>query len=306
MTTEKLNQIYESLKLHSKEYAIDEIFQLFIDNQLVVSELEILLGKFNYYLPDDFHKMDKSEQKKYHQHKKHLIHLVDGKETIETYSVFNKAYFYELVEASSKNKSITKSLMQYAGQICSMPIHIITMQHVKVKNLDFFMQKKDFVDIIDNQTFMTKKIRTLYDLYFYVLLSSNMAIPKPKKMKLMGQLNDFFKNKSGFDLDLEIPFNNFIMFIEMLLSSLPRKNANTIKMKFLCYKPTYLNDNEYNMSLENPRTLINKHYQAMVQNKVKEVVNYYNKHQDILNSFPYNGYTSIYYSLLEEVKHEKS
>ena len=111
MTVEKLNQIYENLKLHSKQYAVDEIFQMFIDNQLTVSELEALLNKFNYLLPEEFFSLDKTEQKKYHQHKKHEIHLINDKETIVTYSIFNKRYFYELVDASSKNKSVTKSLM---------------------------------------------------------------------------------------------------------------------------------------------------------------------------------------------------
>ena len=303
MTVEKMNQIYESLKLHSKEFAVDEIFQMFIDNQITVSELEILLGKFNYELPNEFFYMDKCDQKKFHQHKKHKIHLVNGVETIVTYPVFNKAYFYELVEASAKNKSVTKSLMEYSGQLDYVGLHIITMQHIKLKNLDFFMQRKALVDIIENKTFSGKKIRTLYDFYFYVLSLSDKQPFVQNKITLLNQLKDFFKNKSGFNLDLDLPFVRFVSFIEMLLCNLPKKNANTIKMKFLCYKHDYLNEDEYNTSLENCRTLINKHYQSMIPNKVKEVVNYYNKHPEILNSFHYNGYTAIYYSLLEEVKH---
>lgn len=306
MTIEKLNQIYESLKLHSKEFAVDEIFQLFIDNQITVSELESLLSRFSYVLPEVFYKMEKSEQKTFHQHKKHLIHITKDNETIVTYSIFNKAYYYELVEASSKNKSVTKALMQYAGELDNLGIYIITMQHIKLRNLDFFMQRKQLVDIIENKTFLGKKIRTLYDFYFYVLSLSEKPPLVHQKMALLNQLSDFFKNKSGLNLDLNLPYVRFVSFIEMLLSNLPRKNANTIKIKFLCYKPEYLDENEYNYSLENCRTLINKHYQSMIPNKVKEVVNYYNKNQDILNSFNYNGYTAIYYSLLEEVKHDKS
>lgn len=303
MTVEKLNQIYENLKLHSKQYAVDEIFQMFIDNQLTVIELEALLNKFNYLLPEEFFSLEKADQKKFHQHKKHEIHLINDKETIVTYSIFNKRYFYELVDASSKNKSVTKSLMAYSGELDNLPIHIITMQNVKLKNIDFFMQRKVFVDIIDNKTFLGKKIRTLYDLYFYVLSIPDKPAFSKNKMALLNQLKDFFKNKSGMNLDLDLPFVRFVSFIEMILSSLPRKIANTIKMRFLCYKPDYINDDEYNVSLENGRTLINKHYQSMIKTKIKEVVNYYNKHPEVLNSFNYNGYTAIYYSLLEEVKH---
>ena len=304
MTVEKMNEIYENLKLHTKEYAVDEIFQMFIDNQLTVSELETLLGMFSYHLPTEFYDLDKTEQKKYHQHKKHKIHLVNGKETIVTYSTFNNAYFYELVEASTKNKSVTKALIDYSGQLDDMAIHIITMQNVRLRNLDFFMQRTVFKEIIDNKTYLGSKIKTLYDLCFYVLsLPEKTHKEKNLKTSLYTQIKDFFKNKSGFKLDLELPFVTFVFFIEMILSSIPRKNANTIKVKFLCYKPEYIRENEYNKTLENCRTLINKHYQAMIPNKVKEVVSYYNKHQDIINSFNYNGYSAIYYSLLEEVKH---
>ena len=130
MTTEKLNQIYESLKLHTKEYAVDEIFQLFIDNQITISELDTLLKRFSYVLSDDFFELDKTEQKQYHQHKKNIVHLVNNKETIETYSIFNKAYFDEMVEASAKNKSVTKALIEYVGQLDNLPIVIITMQNI--------------------------------------------------------------------------------------------------------------------------------------------------------------------------------
>ena len=94
MTVDKLNQIYDDLKLHSKEYAIDSAFQLFIDNQITVVELEKLLLKFDYVLPEDFFYLNKYEQKKYHQHKINKIYIENGTKTIKTYSCFNRIYYY--------------------------------------------------------------------------------------------------------------------------------------------------------------------------------------------------------------------
>ena len=106
MTIEEMNQIVENLKLQSKEKIIDDAFQLFIDNQVVLSEFEYILKKLNYELPKEFYDLPTNEQKRYHQHVRRQIEFTDkGPLTIES-QIYNKPYFYELVEASKKNKKI--------------------------------------------------------------------------------------------------------------------------------------------------------------------------------------------------------
>ena len=303
MTTEKLNQIYESIKHYSKLQAVDAVFQMFIDNQIVVSELEELLKKFNYLLPDYFYNLDKTEQKMYHQHHYHEIHLVNGKETVVTYARYNKAYFYELINAAKKNKSITETLMKYVGDLDILPVTIIALQNIKIKNITYIQTRPNILALIEDKKFMGKKILTLYDLYFYLTSLNEKAKDGKEAAKVLVQLKDYFKNKSGLNLNFDLPFITFVFAMEQLLLTIPRKIANTIKMKFLCYKPNYLPEDEYNVSLENGRTLINKHIKSIIPGRMKKTVNYYNKHQDIISSFGANGYLAIYYSLLEEVKH---
>ena len=303
MTTEKLNQIYESIKHYSKLQAVDTVFQMFIDNQIVVSELDELLKKFNYSLPEYFYNLDKTEQKMYHQHYYREIHLINEKETIVTYARYNKTYFYELIEAAKKNKSITETLMKYVGDLDILPVTIIAMQNIRIKNLTFIQTRPNILELIENKKFNGKKILTLYDLYFYLVGLNEKAKDGKEAAIVLVQLKDFFKNKSGLNLNFDLPFVIFVFAMEQLLSTIPRKIANTIKMKFLCYKPNYLPESEYNVSLENGRTLINKHIKTIIPGRMRKTVTYYNKHHDIISSFGPNGYLAIYYSLLEEVKH---
>ena len=292
MTITELNQIVESLKLTSKEKMIDEAFQYFIDNQINIQELKYILDNIKYKLRDEFYDMDIDYQKRYHQHKERVVTFTDkGVVTIEK-EIFNKPYFYELVEASKKNKAMTLLLISYARKLDSLPISFVAMKYIRLKNLNYALTHNwlEYADKYD--------IKNLYDFYMH------LAHAKKTKdiLKMIDQLIAFLKKDTLLKLDLDLPFVKFAFDVESILSRMNPKIANTIRIRFLVYKPEYINDNEYNKTMENPRTLINKHKASFVPREIKELTEYYSKdNKKILDSFNDNGYRAIYYSILEEV-----
>ena len=294
MTNSELNQIIDTLKLSAKEKMIDDAFQYFIDNQINVDELDYILKGINYNLPDSFYDLEIEEQKRYHLHKKRIVTFTDkGVVTIEK-EIFNKAYFYELVEAAKKNKSVTVALINYARKLDNLPLYFLTMKYVKLKNLNYAINH-DWLKYADEYG-----VNNLYDFYMHVIYLNNKTL---EKGKLINQLITFFKQDTLFNLDLTLPFVKFAFDVETILSFLSDKVSNTIRMKCFVYKPEYIKDNEYNKTMDNPRTLINKHKQSLPFTKLKELNKYYQaNNKKILDSFNDNGYRAIYYSILEEVE----
>lgn len=292
MTTEEINQIVENLKLHGEEKVIDDAFQLFIDNQVTLSEFEIILSKLDYKLPPEFYEMSKDYQKQFHQHKFRRVEFTPNGPRYMEYEIYNKAYFRELIEGSKKNRHITEALMQYVHELDQLPLYIIAMQHIKLKNLKYAVQHENWMSYSER----TGR-KTLYDFYIGITGLVNTK----EKAELVEQFATFMAKDTGFNLDMNLEFVKFAFSIEYILSALNPKVANTIKMKFLVYKPEYIDDNEYNKSLENGRTLINKHKQIFKPKAVQNLVAYYSKHRDILDSFGDDGYRAIYYSIIEEV-----
>ena len=289
MTNSELNQIIETIKLSAKEKMIDDAFQYFIDNQINVKELDYILKEINYNLPSDFFDLNIDKQKRYHLHKERIVKFTDkGVVTIEN-EIFNKVYFYELVEASKKNKSATQALIDYVRKLDNLPLYFLAMKYIKLKNLNYAVY----------HDWLKYGINNLYDFYMYVINLSNKDF---EKGKLIEQLITFFKKDTLFNLDLNLPFVKFAFDVETILSKLNDKVSNTIRMKFLVYKPEYLSDSEYN-NMDNPRTLINKHKNSFSYTKLKELNKYYqSNNKKILDSFNDNGYRAIYYSILEEVE----
>ena len=294
MTSNELNQIIESLKVTAKEKMVDDAFQYFIDNQIDLNELDYILKGINYDLPDYFFDLDIDAQKRYHLHKKRIVTFTDkGVVTIEK-EIFNKAYFYELVEAAKKNKSVTLALIDYAKKLDNLPIYFLTMKNVRLKNLNYVLNKSNWMSYIEKYN-----LKNLYDFYMHLVYSFKTK----ENLIMINELINYLKKDIYFNLDLSLPFVKFAFDVETLLSKLNDKIANTIRIKFLVYRPDYINDNEYNKTMENPRTLINKHKLSLSYSKLKEFNKYYQKdNKKILDSFNDNGYRAIYYSILEEVE----
>lgn len=289
MTDKEINEQIDKLKLNSKEQLIDAAFQLLIDNQLTPNDLKKILDNFNYNVAGDLFLKPIDEIKRYHQHVKREIYFTQNGPIQYDKQIFNKPYFYEMANLAKKNKHITEAFIRYLKDIDDLALTILGMKKIKVKNLAFASIHENWLSFVDQ----TKRT-SLYDFYIGIM---NMT-PSSKKEQLLLEFKAFMKKDTGFKLDLDEPFVKFVFEMEYVLSFFSPRLANTIKIKFLVYKPEYLEDNEYNNTLENGRILINRNRADLKPKFINQMIKYYIQHEDILDSFNDNGYRAIYYSIV--------
>lgn len=286
----KLNEIKEELDRFGLESAIDKAFKYFVDNQIDKFELKELLDTIDYKVPADLFLRKNEEIKTYRKHTQRIIEFSNGTNEY-SYEIFNKVYFYELASCAKRNKATTETLIEYAKNLHSIPVHIRTMQEVRLKNIDYAIRHDNWMEIIEKN-----KYKTLYDFIMGVMLMPQSR----QKDELIDQIKGYLKKPSTFNLDLDKPFNTFAFNIEVLLSKLNPKIANTIKIKFLVYTKDMLNDSDYNKDIQNPRTLINKFRDNFPASTLAKTIDYYTKNQNVLDSFNDNGYRAIYYAIIAE------
>lgn len=276
-----------SLKKEKNKSYIDQVFDLFIDNQINVEELKSLLSKENITLSNEFYELPKEKQKRYRQYKKYYIEL-DEKLRYDQEIIFNNQYYYELVAAAKRSQNSLLKLIKYVNELDDIAITILTMQNILLSRIPYFSnQLKGFIE--KNQCV------TLYDLYIKVAQNKNY---KEEKKKFYA----YFENEK--DKRLNIDFNNvyvnFIFKIEAILNSLGfnSKELNTLKIKFLIYKKEYLKESMYKDISKTGIEMLKNKYDCIKINLINELKSYINLNKNKISKFPPNGYTAIYYSLL--------
>lgn len=276
-----------SLKKEKDKSYIDQVFDLFIDNQINVEELKSLLSKENITLSNEFYELPKEKQKRYRQYKKYYIEL-DEKLRYDEEIIFNNQYYYELVAVAKRSQNSLLKLIKYVNELDDIAITILTMQNILLSRIPYFSnQLKGFIE--KNQCV------TLYDLYIKVTQNKNY---KEEKKKFYA----YFENEK--DKRLNIDFNNvyvnFIFKIEVILNSLGfnSKELNTLKIKFLIYKKEYLKDNMYKDISKTGIEMLKNKYDCAKINLINELKSYINLNKNKISKLPPNGYTAIYYSLL--------
>ena len=101
-----------SLKKEKDKSYIDQVFDLFIDNQINIEELKSLLSKENITLSNEFYELPKEKQKRYRQYKKYYIEL-DEKLRYDEEIIFNNQYYYELVAVAKISQNSLLKLIKY-------------------------------------------------------------------------------------------------------------------------------------------------------------------------------------------------
>lgn len=276
-----------SLKKEKDKSYIDQVFDLFIDNQINIEELKSLLSKENITLSNEFYELPKEKQKRYRQYKKYYIEL-DEKLRYDEEIIFNNQYYYELVAVAKRSQNSLLKLIKYVNELDDIAITILTMQNILLSRIPYFSnQLKGFIEI--NQCV------TLYDLYIKVTQNKNY---KEEKKKFYA----YFENEK--DKRLNIDFNNvyvnFIFKIEAILNSLGfnSKELNTLKIKFLIYKKEYLKESMYKDISKTGIEMLKNKYDCVKINLINELKSYINLNKNKISKLPPNGYTAIYYSLL--------
>lgn len=292
----ELKAISEQLKFKNSINIQDDIFELFIDNKIDAESVAFLYKENGLHLPEEFLALAKDKQKRYRQHKQTKIAI---NEDVQYYTsaIYNKNYFYDLVEASKKNKHITRTLIKYINELENIPLFIIGMQNLKIKNLDKLSDSlKSYA--LDNH------IIYFYDLFMDLNTKNDQM--KLEKIYKFFDTKDYLLVKSDekLNLDLNYFYVEFALFIEELLYTYyDRKIANTIKYKFLVYKKEYLKEKDYIQSRKNGIELLKKHFNNNDLTLLKNFKKYTQKNNDKIDELPPNGYTAIYYSIsrLEEI-----
>jgi len=242
--------VINKLKKQEFEYYVNEAFKYFIDNQITAEELNVILKYKGYVLPDSFFELSKPEQKKYRQYLSTKVDIL-GVEDQQYYClVYNRVYFYELLNKSKTNKEYSRRLMEYCNYVQDIPMCLISLKNLKLKNVDFF-NKIIFDDLKNNY-----EISTVFDLYSLIEREKSDTNKNREELKKWEKVSEkmlqFFtiEKEEHLRQHLEYPiddtYSKIALRIERFLDQVNKpKLKNTIKIKSLAYRKEHLLDDDY-------------------------------------------------------------
>ena len=289
----KLKQIVEDLQSSTDMLYAEGAFQYYIDNQINEQELIEILKVQNFTLPENFSSLPVRKKKTYLNHIQTRIYFENGEPKVYWYEVFNNRYFYYLAEVSRKNKSITRKFIDYIVDIGNeINLTFLGMQYIKVANCNLGR----FETIINYCK--EKEISNVYDLLISVFSERVFTI---ERRQLQNLIIDQIKKESLFNIDLDDVFYRFALNVECALELLTRKEANTIKVKFQILNKEHLRDIDYYSDEMHQKRIINTFKKKMTNNKVLGMLSgHIIDNQEEFDKFQPNGYSAVYYYLLEE------
>ena len=290
----KLKEILDAIRSNNNTLFAESAFQYYIDNQITDNELIELLKEDGYKLPDDFISFSKRKKRTYLNHIQTRIYFENGEERYYWYEVFNKPYFYDLAKHARKNKELTNKMISYLKEVGndSVPLMFLGMQYVKLKNttLSRYQTLNDYAE--------GNGINDVYEMLVTLYTESEI---KKGIVQLKNLLKEQLIKKTLFEFDLNLPFVEFSLYIECALHLLPRKEANTLKVKFHILQPEQLRDIDYYSDIEHQTRIINTFKKKMTNNRVmSKISGFVISNQDTFDNFSPNGYSAIYYYLMEE------
>lgn len=299
--------INKLMQLGYREDYIDSAFQLLIDNKIKAYHLEEILSAVNYELPKEFFELNKTEQKKYRQYLITTYEYVNGEFVEDSYTIFNRPFFDDLVNSAkeSKDKDFTLNVIDYLTSL---------------EDLNYFFFGSEFIDV--RKTALTKipgmgsylkehkEIKTLYDL-----LLKFIPFRKDKNERfneLRNSLINELRRKELFNIQFLDDFIFFMVVMERLLSNLPKKERNTLKLKCLILNKKDLKEDEYYLESNKSKRIYIKDYLK------KADIELLNKYSDLfdakflgksdsylskedINKLPPNGYSVLYQILRSEL-----
>ena len=299
---QELLEIQEELDERKDIAYIEGAFEYYIGNKINDSELDKLLKRRNEILPAEFFDMSIREKKTYFTHTATTVEVLDDTFGYRTDQIFNHNYFYRLANASKKNKEITGKLVDYVAQIgYDWNLLFLCMQYIKLVNVNPSYLTADVKKYRKDKG----NIHTVYDLVM-------SAYAEPDKKVGIGKIrSDILKllNRQSFlNVDVYNTYFQFILCMESLLSVLPRKEANTLKIKYLILMPEHLRNNDYFADDAHQRRVLKnckdklsrkdeKGKSAIELNRVKKFIKDNKQWYDKM--WP-NGYFALYQFLIAE------
>lgn len=294
--TKKLQNIINILKANQSELYADGAFQFFVDNQINVDELTEILKVEGIKLPDDFYRLSKPEQKSYRRHVMVTVHYnEEGVDSIANV-IFNKPYFYDLAKHARKTVIYTKKLVRYVYDLDEINLIFLGMQYIKIKNTKLRLDDK-LMKYADK-----KGINDLYELTIDLVGGLHYL---QEEIKFRNYLVKYLASDNSVGLDLNDPMTKFFFLMENLLHVLSRKEANTLKVKFLILGKEHLRGDLDYFDLDKPAKRILKDYKVkgVFGTKALKTLNDHIKaNPSLLDGLYPNGHMALYYAFIAEDK----
>ncbi len=237
-----------------KEDFIEGAFQLFIDNRINDVELVEILKQKDYELPKSFFKLSKFEQKKYNQHLNCSIDYVNGEFVEKEFTVFCRPYLDYLVKMVENDKNYySEKIINYLLSLESYNFFFFGIEFVKITNTSL-------IKIIGMKSYLKehKEIKTVYDLFVNLIPVRNEKNSKIDNLR--NKLINYLQNSETYNLDVYDELIFFYLVMERLLSNLPKKEKNTIKMKCLIIDKKFLKEDEYYQDSKKTKRIYVKDY----------------------------------------------
>lgn len=260
------------------------VFDLYLNNDIKEQDIDFFLEKKDISLPSDFYFLSPTEKKKYFQYENYIINPKTFE--IESYATFSKYYYYFLANRGKKNRQITNELINYCIALDERPLYFLTMQNIKIQQIEFFAI--DNVEVIEYAN--SKQITTLYELLMEVYRDK-------KKDDIKEIVTEYFMTDEEPHLSFLLNYfpNEFALYIELLLYSLGDNTlANQLRLIFQIYKPEYLK----NMPLKQDASIIKKAKKKFQEINISVIQKYMHEHQEEIDNMPPNGYQAFYYVFL--------
>ncbi len=301
--TGKIKDIIESIKAQKDLLYAVGAFRYFIDNQITEDELIEILAADGHVLPNSFKDLTIREKKTYYNSVQTRVYFEDGEAKNYSYLVFNKPYFYDLAEQARKTKIYTNELTEYIRILGEHNVNLVFlgMQYIKIVNtiLNRYTTINDYIKKKHEDNI---EINDLYSLLISVFSEQRSAEIKQLRKLLTDQIGK--ETFLGFDINPDNEdklFCLFALYIECYLSLLPRKEANTIKMKFKVLTAEHLREIDYYKDIDRQNRILNTFKKKVKSDRLfTQISGLVISNQTIFDQFNPNGYTAIYYYLMEE------
>ena len=275
---------------------IEGAFQLFIDNKINAEELNEILKRENYILPESFFELNRFEQKKYRQYCKYTYEFIDDEFKEDDYTIFNRAFFDDLVKKAKadKAKHSTEILINYLLSLGELNYFFFGCEFIDLK-------KTSLINLPGMSAYLKNKfsINTLYDLFV------NLLPFKQKNNNLRQEVINHLRTNSLFNINVLDELFFFFLVMESFLSGLSRKERNTLRAKCLIIDKKYLHEDEYMPDSNKAKriyikdyigkecSLLFETYPSIFDSNYKGVNNTFLT-KEVIKSFGPNGYVVLY------------
>ena len=292
----RTQQIMNELKTKSKIEYLEGAFRYYIDNEIGDKELDEILTGNGIEMPKGFYDLPVRMKKKYfcHTHKTLIIAEDGSSDWYYEDEVFNKNYFYLLADCARNSSKSTMELINHIAGIGDLSTFFLGLRYVKLQ----FTDKDIIPDIVKDYCAKTPGITTMHDL---VMTVYNEWDGKKDIDKVKTAINKMFTESFNIKTGT---FFELALYMELVLNELKRKDANTLKIKFLILTPQELRDVDYYTDCSLQKRIANTCKKNLKDQKSQKVVakakKFVDNNRDWYDNFSPNGYSALYNFLFEE------